>query len=100
MLVDSHCHLDYNDFEEDMDEIILRMKENGITAALNAGNCIDTLDEQLKLSEKYPFVYTAVGVHPHNADEFPGVSAAELAEKSRHKKIVAIGECGLDYYYD
>lgn len=100
MLVDSHCHLDYNDFEEDMDEIILRMKENGITAALNAGNCIDTLDEQLKLSEKYPFVYTAVGVHPHNADEFPEVSAAELAEKSRHKKIVAIGECGLDYYYD
>ena len=41
MLVDSHCHLDYNDFEEDMDEIILRMKENGVTAALNAGNCID-----------------------------------------------------------
>lgn len=100
MLVDSHCHLDYNDFEEDFDEILHRMKENGITAALNAGNNIDNLDEQLKLSEKYPFIYTAVGVHPHNADEYTSVTAAELIEKSRHKKIVAIGECGLDYYYD
>lgn len=100
MLVDSHCHLDYNDFEDDMDEIILHMKENGITAALNAGNCIDTLDDQLRLSEKYPFIYTAVGVHPHNADEFPDVTAEMLVEKSAHKKIVAIGECGLDYYYD
>ena len=100
MLVDSHCHLDYNDFEEDFDEILHRMKENGITAALNAGNNIDNLDEQLELSEKYPFIYTAVGVHPHNADEYTSVTAAELIDKSHHKKIVAIGECGLDYYYD
>ncbi len=100
MLVDSHCHLDYNDFEGDMDEIIFHMKENGVTAALNAGNCIDTLDDQLLLSEKYPFIYTAVGVHPHNADEFPDITAEMLIEKSAHKKVVAIGECGLDYYYD
>ena len=100
MLVDSHCHLDYNDFEDDFDEIILHMKENGITAALNAGNNVDSLDEQLALSEKFPFIYTAVGVHPHNADEYPNITAEDLVEKSKHKKIVAIGECGLDYYYD
>lgn len=100
MLVDSHCHLDYNDFEDDFEDIILHMKENGITAALNAGNNVDSLDEQLALSEKYPFIYTAVGVHPHNADEYPEITAADLVEKSQHKKIVAIGECGLDYYYD
>ncbi len=100
MLVDSHCHLDYNDFEDDFDDIILHMKENGITAALNAGNNVNSLDEQLALSEKYPFIYTAVGVHPHNADEYPEITAADLVEKSKHKKIVAIGECGLDYYYD
>lgn len=100
MLVDSHCHLDYNDFEDDFEDIILHMKENGITAALNAGNNVDSLDEQLALSEKYPFIYTAVGVHPHNADEYPDITAADLVEKSQHKKIVAIGECGLDYYYD
>ena len=100
MLVDSHCHLDYNDFEDDFEDIILHMKENGITAALNAGNNVDSLNEQLALSEKYPFIYTAVGVHPHNADEYPDITAADLVEKSQHKKIVAIGECGLDYYYD
>lgn len=100
MLVDSHCHIDFNDFEEDIDEIIRHMKECGITAALNAGNGLDGFDGQLALSGKYPFVYTAVGVHPHNADEYPELKAEELIEKSRHKKVVAIGECGLDYYYD
>ena len=100
MLVDSHCHIEFNDFEDDIEEIIQRMKDNGVTAALNAGNNIDSLDEQLALSEKYPFIYTAVGVHPHNADEYSYVTAEYLIEKSKHKKVVAIGECGLDYYYD
>ena len=52
MLVDSHCHLDYNDFEDDLDEIIANMKENGVTAALNAGNSIETLADQLELSAR------------------------------------------------
>lgn len=58
MLVDSHCHLDFNDFEEDFDEILERARANGVTAMLNAGNNIDELDNQLALSEKYPFIYT------------------------------------------
>lgn len=100
MLVDSHCHLDYNDFEEDFEDILLRMKENSVTAVLNAGNNIENLAEQLELSEKYPFIFTAAGVHPHNAIEYQNITAAEIVEKTAHKKIVAIGECGLDYYYD
>ena len=100
MLVDSHCHIDFNDFEDDFDDIIRNMKENGVTAALNAGNGLEDFDKQLKLSEKYPFIYTAVGVHPHNADDYTEVMAETLIEKSNHKKVVAIGECGLDYYYD
>lgn len=100
MLIDSHCHLDFNDFEEDLDEIISRAKESGITAILNAGNNINELDHQLKLSERYPFIYTAVGVHPHNAAEYPDLKAQDLIEKSNHKRVVGIGECGLDYYYD
>lgn len=100
MLVDSHCHLDYNDFEDDLDEIIANMKENGVTAALNAGNSIETLADQLELSARYPFIYTAAGVHPHNADEFTELTAARLVDATGHKKVVAIGECGLDYYYD
>ena len=100
MLVDSHCHIDFNDFEEDFEYVIQHMKDNGVTAALNAGNGLEDFEKQLALSEKYPFIYTAVGVHPHNADEYLDVTSDILVEKSRHKKVVAIGECGLDYYYD
>ena len=96
MLVDSHCHLDFNDFEEDFDEILERARANGVTAMLNAGNNIDELDNQLALSEKYPFIYTAVGVHPDNASEYESLTAADLRAQTHHKKVVAIGECGLD----
>lgn len=100
MLVDSHCHLDFNDFEEDLEELLQRAKEKGVTAMLNAGNNIGELENQLKLSEKYPFIYTAVGVHPHNAEEYINITAEDIISKTNHKKVVAIGECGLDYYYD
>ena len=100
MLVDSHCHLDFNDFEEDFEDILERAREKGVTAMLNAGNNIDELDKQLEISEKYPFIYTAVGVHPHNASEYETITAEDIIAKTEHKKVVAIGECGLDYYYD
>ncbi len=100
MLIDSHCHLDFNDFEDDLDELITRAKENGVTTILNAGNNINELENQLRLSEKYPFIYTAVGVHPHNAAEYPDIKAEDFIAATRHKKVVGIGETGLDYYYD
>ena len=100
MLVDSHCHLSYDDFEEDFTEMIERAKENGVTTILNAGNNIGEIAEQIELSEKYPFIYTAVGVHPHNASEYENIKAEDFIKQTEHKKIVAIGECGLDYYYD
>ena len=100
MLVDSHCHLDFDDFEEDAADIIERARECGVNMILNAGNNIDELDKQLALSEQYPFVYAAVGVHPHNASEYSNLKAADLIEKAAHKKVIGIGETGLDYYYD
>lgn len=100
MLVDSHCHLDFDDFEEDLEDIIIRAKENGVTTILNAGNNINELSQQISLSEKYPFIYTAVGVHPHNAEEYEHITAHDIIEQTKHKKVVGIGECGLDYYYD
>lgn len=100
MLVDSHCHLDFDDFEEDIEDIIARAKENGVTTILNAGNNINELGQQLALSEKYPFIYTAVGVHPHNASEYEKIMAEDIIAQTHHKKVVGIGECGLDYYYD
>lgn len=86
MLVDSHCHLDFNDFEEDFEDMLARARENGVTAMLNAGNNIDELDKQLEISEKYPFIYTAVGVHPHNAAEYPDIRAEDFIAKAAHKK--------------
>ncbi len=100
MLIDSHCHLDFNDFEEDIDDIVARAKEQGVNIMLNAGNNIDELDNQLALSEKYPFIYCAVGVHPHNAQEYPDLKAEDLIAKTVHKKVIGIGETGLDYFYD
>lgn len=100
MLVDSHCHLDFDDFEDELDEIIARAKEESISTILNAGNNINELENQLKLSEKYPFIYTAAGVHPHNASEYENITAEDIIAKTEHKKVVGIGECGLDYYYD
>ncbi len=100
MLVDSHCHLDFDDFEEDLEDIIARAKENGVTTILNAGNNIGELQQQLALSEQYPFIYTAVGVHPHNASEYEHIIAQDIINETGHKKVVGIGECGLDYYYD
>ena len=100
MLVDSHCHLDYNDFEEDFEDVIARAKEAGVNTILNAGNNINELDRQLEISEKYPFIYTAVGVHPHNAAEYADIKAEAFIEKAAHKKVIGIGECGLDYFYD
>lgn len=100
MLVDSHCHLDFNDFEEDMDEVIARARNCGVSLMLNAGNNLDELKNQLALSEKYPFVYAAVGVHPHNAQEYPDLKAEQLIAETAHPKVIGIGETGLDYYYD
>jgi TatD DNase family protein len=100
MLIDSHCHLDFDDFENDIDEIIKNAKDSGITAMLNAGNTIDDLENQLKISEKYPFVFSATGVHPHNASDYLDMTIEDLTSRVDNKNIIAIGEAGLDYYYD
>lgn len=100
MLVDSHCHLDFDDFEEETDELINNAKENGVSAILIAGNNLEELNGQLELAEKYPMIFCGAGIHPHNALEYQNVTTEELIAKTTHKKVVGIGECGLDYYYD
>jgi len=100
MLVDSHCHLDFDDFENDIDEIMKNAKDSGVTTMLNAGNNIDDLENQLKISEKYPFVFSATGVKPNNASDYKDLKVEDLTSRTNNKNIVAIGECGLDYYYN
>ena len=100
MLVDSHCHLDFPDFAPDLDSIVARAAEAGIGRMVTISTRVRRLNELLAIAERYDNVYCSVGTHPHHADEEDGISADELAELTRHPKIVALGEAGLDYFYD
>jgi len=99
MLVDSHCHLDFPDFSNDLDAIVARATEAGIGRMVTISTRVRRLSELIAIAERFPNVYCSVGTHPHHADEEDGISANELAELTRHPKVVALGEAGLDYFY-
>ncbi|MFL5108966.1 MAG: TatD family hydrolase [Xanthobacteraceae bacterium] len=100
MLVDSHCHLDFPDFADEVDAIVARAEEAGIGRLVTISTRVKRHDEILKIGERFPSVYCSVGTHPHYAHEELDVTVADLIMRTRHPKVVAIGEAGLDYYYD
>jgi TatD DNase family protein len=100
MLVDSHCHLDFPDFAEDLDAIVERASAAGISRIVTISTRVRRLGELLVIAERFPNVYCSVGTHPHHADEEDGIAADELIELTKHPKVVALGEAGLDYFYD
>lgn len=102
MIVDSHCHLDDEKFAEDRDAVIERARAAGVKAmlAIGTGDGPPDLEAAIRLAEKYPFIYATVGVHPHDAARATEDTFARLTELVQHPKVVAIGEIGLDYYYD
>lgn len=100
MLFDSHAHLDDEKFDEDRDEVITRALENGITGIINAGACMTSSARSVALAEQYNSIYAAVGIHPHDAKSAKESDYAQLADWTKLDKVVAIGEIGLDYYYD
>ena len=100
MLVDSHCHLDFPDFSADLDAIVARAAEAGVARMITISTRVKRLGELLKIAERFPDVYCSVGTHPHHADEEDGISADELIALTKHPKVVALGEAGLDYFYD
>ncbi|MGF0520277.1 TatD family hydrolase [Agrobacterium pusense] len=101
MLIDTHCHLDFPDFEAERDDIIARAHSSGVSQMVTISTRVRRLPELLKITEKYPSVFCSVGTHPNNADEELDISADELVQLAEsHEKIVAIGEAGLDYFYD
>jgi TatD DNase family protein len=100
MLFDTHAHLNDEKFDEDRDEVILRAKENGVARIVNVGFNRETIPTSLALAEKYDFIYTAVGWHPQDAKDMVKGDLDWLRELSCHEKVVAIGEIGLDYYWD
>lgn len=100
MLVDSHCHLDFPDFAEDLDAIVARAETAGIGRIVTISTRVKRLGGLLAIAERFPNVYCSVGTHPHNADEEDGIPASELIELAQHPKVVALGEAGLDNFYE
>ncbi len=100
MYFDSHAHYDDRRFDDDRHEALLSLAENGISNITNIGSDIKTSKKSVALAEKYDFIYAAVGVHPHEVKDMQDADLLEIANLSKHKKVVAIGEIGLDYYYD
>jgi TatD DNase family protein len=100
MLIDSHCHLDFPDFSGDLDAIMARAVAADVARVVTISTRVRRLGELLAIAERFPSVYCSVGTHPHHADEEDGISPQELAELTKHPKVVALGEAGLDYFYD
>ena len=97
-LVDSHCHINFDEFDHDRRQVLERAWENGIRRILNPGIDIETSKTAFKYSSYYPQIYVAVGVHPNSGLSWTQNSRSELIQLAAHKKVVAIGEIGLDYY--
>lgn len=100
MFIDTHAHLFYPNFEEDLDDVISRAKKNDINFILVPATDIKTSEQVIDLTEKYEMIYGAVGVHPHDTKNWSTSFIPKIEKLAKNKKIVAIGEIGLDYYYD
>ncbi len=100
MYFDSHAHFDDRRFDDDRHELLMSMASNGISNITNIGSDLKSSKSSVRLADKYDFIYAAVGVHPHEVKDMDDTTLAEIAHLTKHKKVVAIGEIGLDYYYD
>ena len=100
MLVDSHCHLDFPDFAEERAAIVARALAAGVGRMVTISTRVRRFQQIIEIAETFNEVYCSVGTHPHNAAEELDITADELVGLAGHPKVVAIGEAGLDYYYD
>ena len=100
MFIDSHCHLNYKGLVEDQAAVLDRARAAGVATMLNISTRESEWDDVVGVAERHNDVWASVGIHPHEADAHPDVDTAKLVERARHPRIVAVGETGLDYYYD
>jgi len=101
-LIDSHCHLDDQQFDSDQDDVIKRAFDAGVEFMMTIGSSAgpEDLESGIRLADAHPEVYVALGVHPHDASKANPQTFRRLEESLRHPKVIAVGEIGLDYYYD
>ena len=100
MIIDSHCHLTFGDYEDDVDLVIEKAKNNGVSTILNVATNKQEYPYMIALLEKYPFVYGAFGIHPDSINPENMIKIDELLELLHHLKIIGVGETGLDYHYE
>lgn len=100
MFVDTHAHLFFENFKEDIDEVVERAKQNDVDYIIVPATDLKTAREAIALSEKYSNIYLTVGIHPHDTKDWNDPLIPQIEELAKHPKVVAIGEIGLDYYYD
>lgn len=101
MWVDSHCHLNYEQLQEDYEAVLARAQEKQVGCMLTISTKVSEFDQILPLAEAQEHIYCSVGVHPHYAkDELGALSLEKLIEYAQHEKVVGLGETGLDYYYE
>jgi TatD DNase family protein len=99
-LIDSHCHLNYEGLAERQSEVLENARNRGVAGFLNISTRQREWDDVIAAAERHDDVWATVGVHPHEADAHPDLGAAALVEAAQHPRVIAIGECGLDYYYN
>ena len=99
-LIDSHCHLNYEGLVERQDEVLDNARARGVQGFINISTRQREWGDIIGVAERHADVWASVGVHPHEADAHPDLGAATLVEGTKHPRVIAIGECGLDYYYD
>ena len=97
MMIDTHCHLDFKDYDNDRDDVINRALKAGVTRMINVASSIDGSHRSVELANRYDMVYATVGIHPHDAKTVTDAALSDLKALAKDKKVVAIGEVGLDY---
>lgn len=99
-LIDSHCHLNYEGLVERQAEVLENARKAGVSGFLNISTRKREWDQIVAVAQREPDVWASIGVHPHEADAHPDLGAVALVEAADHPRVIAIGECGFDYYYD
>ncbi len=100
MIIDSHCHLDFPDFERDRDDVVARARAAGLARMITISTRIDKVEQVRAIAEAYDDVFFTIGTHPHQAHLDPETPVERIVDLARHPKCVGIGEAGLDYHYD
>ena len=100
VIVDSHCHLDFHKFDDDRDDVVARARNAGVARKVTICTKLSEFEQVVKLAHSYPDIFASAGIHPHHVAEEAAPTVADLVARAADPKVVAIGETGLDYFYD